>query len=361
MRGVLLVNLSWRFVKTLAVMLFAITAVAFLIDFFSITNRAGGLPGYTILAGLKLSAIHMPSTVEAVVPFVVQFAAIALLSRLAQTRELVIFRSAGLSAFQFIAPLCAISLLFGVFSICILDPIAARSISRGRAVEEVIVGYESRRPSGEMRLWMTNSVDSELVVIGARKQRNGGLDLSDVTYLRFDSGQMAERVDAATASQVDDRLVFHDASHVVEGQNRNELVNRLSISSPFSQEAFREQFGDPHEVGFFDLRHAIASAREAGYAALPLEIRFFTLLCLPLLLVAMVLISAPISIRFERTGQSAMMIGSTVLSGYAVYATTVIVTALGSGGILYPVLAALVPVLVVTGIGVFWVLSAEDG
>ena len=360
MRGVLLYNLSWRFLKMLAIVFFSVTAVAFMIDFFSFANRAGALPGYTFPAGLTLSALHMPSTVATIIPFVVQFASIGLLSKLAQSRELVIYRSSGLSAFQFVAPLCVIGLLFGLFSVCVLDPVTARSISLARAVEDRIGGVGAPA-SNAVPLWIAKSSGQELVVIGARRQRNGGLDLGDVTYLRFKSGQMAERIDAATASLVDDRLVFRNASQMTDERITREQVDQLSVPSTFSEEAFREQFGDVREITFFGLRRAIDNAHEAGHDALPLEIRFYSLMCLPLLLVAMVLISAPISIRFERSGQSAVMIGSTVLSGYAVYAIIVIVASLGSAGILSPVFAALVPVLIAIGVAVFWLLSAEDG
>jgi lipopolysaccharide export system permease protein len=360
MRGTLLASLSWRFLKTLSAMLFAITAVAFLIDFCTFANRGSRLPAYSIPAGLTLSALHMPVTVEAVVPFIVQFASIALLSRLAQRRELVIFRSTGLSAFQIVAPLCAISLAFGILSVCVLDPLAAHSIALARSVEDRMGGAEAPPVLNDTPLWMANSEGDKLVVIGARKQRDGGLKLRDVTYLRFGSGAIAERIEATTAALVDRELVFTQANRFEDGRS-GEQLKRLSIVSPFNEQAFRKQFGDPREIGFFDLRGAVGSAREAGYAALPLELRFYSLLCLPLLLVAMVLISTPISIRFERQGQSSIMIASTVLSGYAVYAMTVIVSALSASGKLSPMLAALVPILIAGGVSTFWLLTAEDG
>lgn len=360
MRGVLLAHVSLRFAKMVAAMSFAVTAIALLIDFFSFASKAADLPGYTVAAGFALSALHMPSTMASVVPFVVQFATVALLTRLAATRELVVFRSVGISAVGFIVPLCVMSFLFGILAVGVLDPLAARCIPASRDMERKIGGIESQFAASASPLWMANRGPDGLVVIGAMNQRQRGLDLSGVTYLRFSADGIAERIEAREARIVHDQLEFRDAAHF-EGRRLTEQVDRLSIESPFTEAAFRSEFGDAREVSILALGGAIASARQAGHASLPLELRYYSLLTLPLLLATMVLISAPVSIRFERTGGSGVLVGSTILSGYAVYGVTVVTSGLALAGRLAPLLAVMVPIVIGAGVGIFWLLLAEDG
>jgi lipopolysaccharide export system permease protein len=362
MWGVFPRSLSWRFLKMIAVVFCAVTTVAFLVDFFEFARRAAGLPGYTIAMSLERSALRLPFTMEIAVPFVVQFAAIGLLSMAARRSEFVVLRGAGLSALQFIAPLCVISFVLGILVIVVLNPVAVRATSAAKLVEGRISGVESRPSFDQAPLWMARRVGDELVVIGARNQRNGGLDLQDVTYLRFNAaGGVAERVDAKAASFAGERLIFSNATRELDERKVREQVDRYSVPIQFSQETFREQFGDPNEITFFDLTRAISGADETGHAGNPLKIRFYSLLCLPFLLVGMVLLSTPISIRFERAGTSAVVMGSAVLLGFSLHAVSVIVKSLGSAGILQPFLAASIPALIATSGGMLWLLQTEDG
>jgi lipopolysaccharide export system permease protein len=82
---------------------------------------------------------------------------------------------------------------------------------------------------------------------------------------------------------------------------------------------------------------------------------------LPALLVAMALIAATVSMRFARMGQSATIILGGVLAGFLLYVVSVLVKAFGSAGIVPPVVAAWVPVLVAGFFGVTFLLYKEDG
>ena len=81
----------------------------------------------------------------------------------------------------------------------------------------------------------------------------------------------------------------------------------------------------------------------------------------PVLLVAMTLIAATVSMRFVRLGQSATLILGGILSGFLLYVVTTLVKAFGSSGIVPPVIAAWMPVVVAMFFGVTFLLYKEDG
>ena len=61
--------------------------------------------------------------------------------------------------------------------------------------------------------------------------------------------------------------------------------------------------------------------------------QFHSLLALPMLMVAMTLIAATVSMRFARMGQSATMILGGVVAGFLLYVVSVLVKAFGTAGI----------------------------
>ena len=89
--------------------------------------------------------------------------------------------------------------------------------------------------------------------------------------------------------------------------------------------------------------------------------QFHSLIALPMLLVAMTLIAATVSMRFARMGQSVTMILSGVLAGFLLYVVSVLVKAFGTAGIVPPVVAAWIPVVVAMFFGVTFLLYREDG
>ena len=64
--------------------------------------------------------------------------------------------------------------------------------------------------------------------------------------------------------------------------------------------------------------------------------QFLSLIALPVLLVAMTLIAATVSMRFARLGQSVTMILSGVIAGFLLYVVSVLVKAFGTAELYRP-------------------------
>ena len=99
----------------------------------------------------------------------------------------------------------------------------------------------------------------------------------------------------------------------------------------------------------------------SAFAANAFAMQFHSLVALPLLLVAMTLIAATVSMRFARMGQSATMILGGIFAGFLLYVVSVLVKAFGKAGFVPPVVAAWFPVVVAMFFGVTFLLYKEDG
>ena len=93
----------------------------------------------------------------------------------------------------------------------------------------------------------------------------------------------------------------------------------------------------------------------------PYDLRYQTLLARPLLLVAMVLISAAFSLRFFRFGGVGKMAAGGVVAGFVLYVATKMVGDMGGAGLLSAPVAAWSPALVGSLLGALALLPQEDG
>jgi len=134
-----------------------------------------------------------------------------------------------------------------------------------------------------------------------------------------------------------------------------------SIPTNLTPEFILERLATPETIPIFELPRKIAAARSFGLPANSFAMHLHSLLAMPALLVAMTLIAATVSMRFARMGQSSTIILGGVLAGFLLYVVTVLVKAFGSAGLVPPVVAAWLPVIVAGFFGVTFLLYREDG
>ena len=336
-------------------------ALVFLIDFTEFTSRAAGLPGFTVEIGLMVSAFRVPMIMQQTVPFVALFSAMATLVSLNRKYELVIARSAGISAWQFLLPFCIGALLFGALTVALLNPLAAYAYSRSELVESELRSGKSNAVSAFAAPWLRQKTAEGDVIIGARAILQQGLVLADAVFFTLDeTGAIAERRDAERAFLRDGYWELRRVRLMREG-SRLETLRTDRVATNLRPEFVQERLARPETIPFLELPEKIEVARSFGLRANSFAMQFHSLIALPALLVAMTLIAATVSMRFARMGQSATMILGGVLAGFLLYVVSVLVKAFGNAGFVPPFAAAWFPVVVAMFFGVTFLLYKEDG
>ena len=135
----------------------------------------------------------------------------------------------------------------------------------------------------------------------------------------------------------------------------------LELPSSLRAEFVEQKLARPETIPFFELREKMRVAWSFGLNANGFAMQFHSLLALPMLLVAMTLIAATVSMRFARMGQSVTMILGGILAGFLLYVVSVLVKAFGTAGIVPPLVAAWIPVVIAMFFGVTFLLYREDG
>lgn len=343
---------SWYFV--------GVYALITLIDFTELSSRTVGLPGFTVKTALAISALRVPMIMQQAVPFVALIAAIATLVSLNRKYELVIARSAGISAWQFLLPCCVGALLFGLLTVGVLNPLAAAAVSRSESLENEFRG-SSASASGSTVPWLRQKTADSDTIIGARSVLNLGMELVDVTLFSLNAdGDIVERRDAARAYLRDGYWELHDVRRIAGGEQLPRIETDR-VPTNLRPEFVQERLARPETIPFYALPQKIEVAQSYGLKASAFATQFHTLMALPLLLVAMTLIAATVSMRFQRMGQSATMILGGVLAGFLLYVVSVLVKAFGNAGFVSPFVVAWVPVVVAMFFGITFLLYKEDG
>ncbi|MCR4269195.1 LPS export ABC transporter permease LptG [Nitratireductor sp. ZSWI3] len=343
---------AWNFV--------GIGILIFIVTFAEVSSRSAGLPGYSTQWALSLAALQTPIILLQAVPFIGLIAAMATLISLNRKYELVVARAAGVSAWQFLTPIAFGSFVFGVLAVGLLNPLAAHGFSRAQSLETEVRGAKTTANS-EAEQWIKQRSGDEETVIGASAVLNGGQVLVRPTFFRIDSeGRIAERLDAERAFLRDG---FWELTTVARRRGTAAAEHLVSVQVPTNLRAefVGEQLTRPEATSIYALPGKIEVAHSFGLRANAFATHFHSLVVLPVLLVAMTLIAATVSMRFTRMGQSATVILGGVLAGFLLYVVSVLVKAFGSAGVVPPVVAAWTPVVVAMFYGVTFLLYKEDG
>ena len=338
-----------------------IYALIFLIDFTEFSSRTSGLPNFTFQTALAVSMLRVPMIVQQTVPFIALFAAMATLVSLNRKYELVIARAAGISAWQFLLPSCAGALLFGILPVGALNPLAAHGLARAEYLETTIRSGASNEVSAFKAPWIRQKSGDIDTIIGARAILNQGLELSDAVFFEIDrDGDIVERKDAKRAYLRDGYWELKDVKRFRDGA-RGESIPTDRVATNLKPEFVQERLAQPETIPIYQLPSKIEAARSFGLRANAFAMHLHSLIALPLLLVAMTLIAATVSMRFARMGQSTTMILGGVVAGFLLYVVSVLVKAFGNAGFVPPFVAAWFPVVVATFFGVTFLLYREDG
>ncbi|MDR6431396.1 LPS export ABC transporter permease LptG [Brucella pseudogrignonensis] len=350
-----------RYVQITFYFLLGMFALALLLDFTENASKLANLPGYSVWMALGISAMRVPFVMQQMIPFVALFSAMATLISLNRKYELVVARSVGVSAWQFLLPACFGALLFGLATIFILNPFAAYGFSKADEIASTWKNGKVTDVSALRDPWFRQKTDEGETIIGAKNILDRGATLVDATFIQFDEKKkIKDRYDARTAKLMNGYWELTDVTQFSRGAEPRKLETS-QIPTQLRPEYVEEKLASPDTIPFTQLRHKIEVARSFGYSANAFDMQYQSLLALPALLMAMTLIAATVSLKFVRFGQSGAMILGGVVAGFMLYVVSVLVKAFGNAGFVPPFVAAWVPVVIATFFGISFLLHKEDG
>jgi len=350
-----------RFLSAVLVVFGGIFALVALIDYIELMRRAGDIPNVSAALVAKTSLYRVPQVVERILPFCILIGAMSCYLNLSRRLELVVARSAGLSAWQFVMPALVVAFALGIVATTVYNPISAMLQERSKRFEAELFGNATNAPRRGGSFWVSQRTDDGQAIINAAGSRDQGINLSGVSIFSFDvDGHFKQRIEARAAVLEPGVWRLRDARIYALGiLPVDQAEYRLKTS--LTPEQVRESFATPETVPFWELPQYIRIAEHAGLVAAGYRLQFQKLLARPFLLAAMVLLAAAVSLRFFRFGGVQKMILSGVAAGFLLYVLSKVTEDLSKAELMHPVAAAWLPVLVGGVTGFSALLYQEDG
>lgn len=338
------------------------SAIIFLADAVELVRRASGRGTFDAGDAVLASLLKVPSLTEEFLPFAVLFGAIAAFLALNRRLELAVLRGAGISAWQFTVPALVVAALVGAVATAAYNPLSALARERSDALSATLLGQEATLLTGGARsIWFRQEGATGGSIMHAAAAGTDGTTLTQVEAILFDAhGRFAGRLEAREAALVDGawRLVFV-RSYDADG-NRTDIA-AARVPTSLTPAEVREAVARPDAISFWQLPGAVALADRAGLPTHRYALQYQVLLARPLLLAAMVLIAAAVSLRLVRLGGVTRAVVGGVAAGFALYIASAVAADLGETGTVPPVLAAWLPGVAAALFGVSALLRNEDG
>jgi len=351
-----------RFVSAVVTVFGGMFVLIALLDYIELMRRAADVPNVSALLVAKTSFYRIPQVAERLMPFCVLIGAMSCYLNLSRRLELVIARSSGVSAWQFISPALFAAFAIGLIATTIYNPLAAVMQEQSKRFEAELFGTGQQGfGGGGGPFWASQRDNSGSAIINAKSSRDQGAELSGVSVFTFDAaGHFKQRIEARSA--VLHPGVWHLIEARVFAQGAMPVDQPLyMLKTSLTPEQARESFATPETVPFWDLPAYITIAEHAGLVASGYRLQFQKLIARPFLLTAMVFLAAAVSLRFFRFGGVQKMVLSGVAAGFLLYVLSKITEDLSKAELLHPVAAAWLPVLVGGLTGFIALLYQEDG
>ena len=351
-----------RFLSAVMAVFLGTCALVAMIDYVELIRRAAEVSDASGWPVAKASLYRVPHITERIMPFCVLIGAMMCFLNLSRRLELVIARSAGMSAWQFITPALVVALLLGLAATTIYNPISALLQEQSKRLQAEIFGEnEPDHGNAGSGFWVSQRSTDGQSIVNAVSSREQGVRLGGVTVFAFDnSGHFKERIEAKTAVLEPGYWRLQDARVYVTGSRATEARTYL-LSTNLTAEQVRESFATPETVPFWKLPLYIELADHAGLGAAGYRVQYQQLLARPFLLVSMVLLAAAVSLRFFRFGGIQEMILSGIAAGFLLYIVSKFFEDFSKAELIHPVAAAWVPVLLGGLTGLIALLYLEDG
>jgi len=351
-----------RFLVTFAGIFAGVFGLVMLIDYLEMMRRHADIPKASALLIAKASLYRVPQIVERILPFGILIAAMSCFLGLSRRLELVIARSAGISAWQFTAPALVAALVIGAFATCIYNPLAAVLAEQSKRMEAELAGRNLQLTgSTATGIWLRQRGADGQSIINAATSREQGILLGTVTVFAFDhDNRFLERIEAQSARLETGQWRLENARIYSPGMPPVEQVSYL-LSTNLTAEQVQETFSTPETVPFWQLPEYIVRAENAGLSASAFRLQYQKLLARPFLLAAMVVLAAAFSLRFFRFGGVQKMVLGGVASGFLLYVVSKVTDDLSKAELINPVIAAWLPASVGGLAGFLALLHQEDG
>ena len=305
-----------------------------------------------------------PQFIYYVIPLAVLISALVTIGGLTKNSELVVMKACGISLYRAAVPLLLLAAAASVALLALEERVLSYSNRQAEALNAVIRGYQPQMFDVLNRRWIV--------------ARNGDI----YNYVYFDSAR--QELNSLSIYEFDPRSQdlarrIYVSQAVVDGPPDPEGLSRwhgrlgwewqltpalkytslrdhpLLLESP---DYFSSERPDAEQMSYSQLRRYVTELQASGFNVVPYLVALNRKLAFPFVTLIMALIAVPFAVTTGTRG-ALYGIGAGIVLALAYWTTISLFAAIGTGGLIPPMLAAWAPNIVFGAVAVYLLLTVR--
>ncbi len=347
------------FIKSILAVFAIASFLIYVLDIIELTRISNDASARALMGAAELSLLRTPMVAEQVLPFACLFGALFAFLSLARSRELVIARAAGMSVWRFLRPPMAAAFVLGAAATLVFNPLSSALKALADQATTAIIDQAGQNHG--KNVWIRQkSVDGD-AILRANSIDTAASQFENVTAFEFDhQGAFVHRIEAHSARLMDGYWLMTNARLLTPGAPP-EYYNTYELPTYLTAGQIRQTLSDPETISFYDLPSWARATEAAGLDSARYFQQYYALLARPILMVAMLMVAATVTLRFSRTGAQVTSILSGIGAGFALYVANKVMTDFGAAGMISPSLTSFISPVIVGLLCTLLLLYQEDG
>ena len=295
----------------------------------------------TAVAAMAESWVRLLEYVPLFLPLAVFMGTLVAAYNLTKSTESIIVSSAGLSPYQAARPFLVGAALIGLLATTVVNPYSVNLSMRNISATHLKLVDNA--------IWLREASDTGYITLRAQHMRPVGDDLMFGNVLIFTQGadfHVTTRVEAPEARLTDNGL--HADAATIWNETGTARTGAWDMTTRLNPRTVLDRYLQPDQISFWALPGFIQKMESIGVPVRGHWVQFWTLLFLPLTMIAMATLGVAFSQTRQRRNYSfGVKFGLGVLTCFALYFLLNMFNALGATGALPPLLAIIAPPLII--------------
>lgn len=268
--------------------------------------------------------------------------------KLTKSSEGIIISGAGQSPFQSTKPFFVGAFLIGLFATMVINPYSVYISSQNLSAEDLQLI--------DGKIWLRESTDEQYITMHAQdinKQQNALVFKNTTVYIQGTDFKLRMRVNADSVTLSDNILTADDANiWYADGTTRTSDWETKTLLTP---QTVLDRYLQPDQVSFWQLPIFIKKMQSIGVPVRSHLVQLWTLMFLPLTMLAMATLGVAFSLTKQRRNYSfGIKFSLGIIACFALYFLINLFNALGATGTLPPMLSIIAPpLIIIAGAGIF--------
>ena len=333
-----------RFFTSFFLVMLTICGVIYAVTF---VERLSSNPN--ALATLMDAWVRLLEYIPMFLPLAVFMGTLVAFYNLTKSSELIIASGTGLSPFQIARPFLFGAFIIGVLATTLINPYSVNLATRN------LTNHQLQLIDGA--IWLRETSEHGNMVIRARRMhlyKGKDVIFKNVTILTQDENfQLQERIDAKDARLSNKGIKVEQATII--GPDGVAHTDDRHIDTKLTPKNVLSRYLQPDQISFWKLPKFIKTMDAIGVSVRGHLVQFWTLLFLPLNMMAMVILGIAFSQTRQRRNYSfGVKFSLGILTCFALYFIVNLFNALGNTGTLPPLVAIIAPqIIIIAGACIF--------